>query len=101
MSAAEPLLRVRDLRIASRIGTRERTIAAGVELEVGEGEALAIVGESGSGKSMTARAIVGLLPPGVHAEGEVAYGGRDLLRLSRRELTAVRGSEIALIFQDP
>ena len=101
MSAAEPLLRVRDLRIASRIGTRERTIAAGVELEVREGEALAIVGESGSGKSMTARAIVGLLPPGVHAEGEVTWGGRDLLRLSRRELTAVRGSEIALIFQDP
>lgn len=96
-----PLLRVRDLTITSRLAGASRTIVRGVDLDLAPGEALAIVGESGSGKSMTARALVGLLPPGVRASGEVAYGGRDLLGLRQRQLAGVRGSEIALIFQDP
>ena len=66
------------------------------------GEAVGIVGESGSGKSMTARAIVGLLPRGVRADGRVEYAGRDAARRARtRRSAALRGAEIALIFQDP
>src|SRR4051812_45994852 len=99
--AAASLLAVRGLRIAGRLEHGERTIVSGLDLELARGETLGIVGESGSGKSITARAIVGLLPSGVHATGEVLYGGRDLLRLSGRELRAVRGSGIAMIFQDP
>ncbi|WP_320668683.1 ABC transporter ATP-binding protein [Patulibacter defluvii] len=98
---SEPLLRIRDLTITSRLGGAPRTIARGVDLEVAAGQALAIVGESGSGKSISARAVVGLLPRGVDATGEVRYRGRDLLTLGPRELTAVRGSEVALLFQDP
>ncbi|HZV72287.1 MAG TPA: ABC transporter ATP-binding protein [Conexibacter sp.] len=96
-----PLLRVTDLRISSQLASGEHTITSGVNLELMPGEALAVVGESGSGKSMMARAIVGLLPPGVRAQGEVIYGDRDLLELRGRQLAAVRGGEIGLIFQDP
>jgi peptide/nickel transport system ATP-binding protein len=96
-----PLLEVRGLRIASRLAAGERVIADGVDIDVAAGEALAVVGESGSGKSMTARAIMGLLPPGVHASGSVRYGGEDLLACSQRQLARVRGSEIGMVFQDP
>jgi len=97
----EPLLQVRGLRIWSGIGSGTQTITTPLDLELDRGETLGIVGESGSGKSMTARAIIGLLPPGVRAEGAVRYGGRDLLRQSSRSLGRVRGGEIAMIFQDP
>jgi len=99
--AAEPLLRVRDLRIVAGTASGERTIASAVDLDLVRGETLGIVGESGSGKSMTARAIVGLLPSGVRASGEIRYGGRDVLGLRGRELQRLRGAEIGLLFQDP
>ena len=98
---ADAPLVVRDLRITSHLDGRARTIVDGVDLEVGFDETLGIVGESGSGKSLTARAIVGLLPEGIDARGEVRYEGRDLLALRERELARIRGTEIALIFQDP
>src|SRR5262249_51442684 len=65
------------------------------------GETIAIVGESGSGKSMTARAMIGLLPPGVVADGEIIYRGKNILSLREAELTQLRGSEMGLIMQDP
>ncbi len=69
---------------------------------VEEGETVAVVGESGSGKSLSARAIVGLLPTGVEATGgAIRFRGRDLLRASRREVARERGSSIAMLFQDP
>jgi oligopeptide/dipeptide ABC transporter ATP-binding protein len=95
------LLRVEDLRIRSRLGGRDRTIVTSLSLAVGRGETIGIVGESGSGKSLTARAIMGLLPAGLHASGRVEYGGRNLLEARERELAALRGTEIGLIFQDP
>jgi peptide/nickel transport system ATP-binding protein len=95
------VLTVRGLRIASLLGGRERTIVDGVDLDVGRGETLGIVGESGSGKSMTARAIVGLLPPGVRAQGEVRLDGQQLLGAGERALRRVRGTRIALVLQDP
>jgi len=96
-----PLLEVRDLRITSRVGGRHRTIVSGIDLTVSHGETVGIVGESGSGKSMTARAILGLLPSGLKAHGTVAYEGRDLLGMRERALRRIRGSDIALILQDP
>ena len=103
---AEPLLDVRDLRIGrGRAGgaapASTGTIVSSVSLSLRAGETIGIVGESGSGKSMTAKAVTGLLPPGITASGEVRYGGRNLLTLKEREWRAVRGGEIGLILQDP
>jgi peptide/nickel transport system ATP-binding protein len=96
-----PLLSVRGLRIVSRIQGVERVITVGSDFDLAPGETLGIVGESGSGKSMTARALIGLLPTGVRAEGEVRYRGRNVLALPERELRRVRGAELAMVFQDP
>jgi len=95
-TAARELLRVRDLRIVAG----ERTIVSGASLDVRAGETVGIVGESGSGKSMTARALLGLLPRGVRAEGSATLaGGGDLMR--RREVARLRGRRISMVFQDP
>jgi peptide/nickel transport system ATP-binding protein len=99
--AVDPLLTVRDLRIESHIGGQPHSIVTGIDLDVAPGETVGIVGESGSGKSMTARALIGLLPGGVAAKGEVRYGGRNLLDLPERALAQLRGREIGLIMQDP
>jgi peptide/nickel transport system ATP-binding protein len=101
VSTNAPLLRVEGLTIRSSIAGRERTIVSDIRLEAGVGETIGIVGESGSGKSLTARAIIGLLPQGVHATGTIAYAGRNLLGLPERELERLRGGEIGLVFQDP
>ncbi len=104
--AAGPLLRVRDLTIAfasSRGGAPARA-ADGVSFEVAAGETLAIVGESGCGKTVTALSILRLIPepPGyIHPASVVELEGRDLLALPARELRAVRGNRIAMIFQEP
>jgi peptide/nickel transport system ATP-binding protein len=99
---AERLLEVRDLRVQFR--TEDGIVRAvdGVDFQLDRGEVLGIVGESGSGKSVTAMTMLGLTR-GVNArfEGEVAYKDRDLLQLSENELQAIRGNEIAMIFQDP
>jgi oligopeptide/dipeptide ABC transporter ATP-binding protein len=72
-----------------------------VSLEIAPGEAYGLVGESGSGKSLTCRAILGLLPAGAQTGGTIRFEGRSLLELSAREMDDVRGSSIAMIFQDP
>ncbi len=97
----QPVLEVKGLRVERRRPGRTDTIVSSVGLALGPGETIGIVGESGSGKSMTAKAITGLLPPTVFAQGEVIYGGRNLLSLREREWRAVRGREIGLILQDP
>jgi peptide/nickel transport system ATP-binding protein len=99
--AAEPLLDVRGLRVSRGSGASTGTIVSSISLSLQAGETIGIVGESGSGKSMTAKAVTGLLPPGLSASGEVRYGGRNLLGLSEREWRGVRGREIGLILQDP
>jgi peptide/nickel transport system ATP-binding protein len=99
--AAEPLLDVRGLRVSrARTGGAD-TLVSAVSLALRAGETIGIVGESGSGKSMTAKAVTGLLPPGISASGEVRYGGRNLLALREKEWRSVRGREIGLILQDP
>jgi peptide/nickel transport system ATP-binding protein len=96
-----PLLTVSGLRISSRLQGVERVITVGSDFSLAPGETLGIVGESGSGKSLTAKALIGLLPAGVHAQGEVSYRGSNILTMPERELRRIRGAEIAMIFQDP
>jgi oligopeptide/dipeptide ABC transporter ATP-binding protein len=97
------LLEVNDLR--THFYTREGVVQAvdGVSFSVEEGKTLGIVGESGCGKSVTALSIIGLIPrpPAKIVSGSVVFRGRDLTKLSERELEDVRGREIAMIFQDP
>jgi oligopeptide/dipeptide ABC transporter ATP-binding protein len=98
-----PLLEVTDLH--TYFHTREGVVRAvdGVSFIVERGKTLGIVGESGCGKSVTALSIMGLIPkpPARIEQGSVVFDGRDLTRLSERELEDVRGKDIAMIFQDP
>ena len=96
------LLSVQDLRV--EFWTSRGTIYAvnGISFDIAPGETLGIVGESGCGKSVTALALLGILPrAGRIRGGSALFGGRDLLKLSDRELRLIRGKEIAMIFQDP
>jgi peptide/nickel transport system ATP-binding protein len=98
----EPLLDVRDLRVTFR--TRRGTVTAvdGLTFTVGAGEVLGIVGESGSGKTVSVMSILKLIrDPNAHVSGTVSFNGRNLLELTDKQLRAVRGRDIAMIFQDP
>jgi peptide/nickel transport system ATP-binding protein len=99
---SEPLLDVRNLRVSFR--TEDGLVRAvdRVSFGVAPAEVLGIVGESGSGKSVTVMSIMRLIrDPNAVFEGEIFYKGRDLLKLASDEMRSVRGSEIAMIFQDP
>ncbi|NYI03976.1 ABC transporter ATP-binding protein [Allostreptomyces psammosilenae] len=98
---ADPVLSVRDLR--AWYGTPRGPVRAvdGVSFDLRPGETLGVVGESGCGKSSLGRAILGLLPPGSATDGAVDFRGTDLLGLSPRELRALRGPDLGLIFQEP
>jgi peptide/nickel transport system ATP-binding protein len=98
---SEALLEIAGLRIESRAGNEPRTIVGDMSLRLAAGETIGIVGESGSGKSMTARAVLGLLPSGLVASGSVAYNGREILGLPESRLRQIRGGEISLVLQDP
>lgn len=97
----EIVLEVRNLR--AFIGTPRGVVRAvdDVSLTLGSGQALGIVGESGSGKSVTAKAIMGLLPARSGCSGQVLFQGRDLLTLPRRRRERIWGKQIAMVFQDP
>jgi peptide/nickel transport system ATP-binding protein len=99
------LVSVRNLKVSFRID-RHVTFDAvkGVTFDIPANATVALVGESGSGKSVTALAMLGLLPPEnsiVAKESEIVFGGRDVLRFSPQELRALRGAEISMIFQEP
>ncbi len=95
------LLQVRDLRIQYQTARGLATVVDGVDVDLESGAALGIVGESGSGKSQTALAIMGLLPRAAMVSGQVWFEGRELLGQSRAEWDRVRGSGLAMVFQDP
>ena len=97
-----PLLEVRDLRVQFESGGRTVRAVNGVSFSVRRGETLGIVGESGSGKSVTALSIMDLVDGGSSTtRGEIEFEGRDLVKLSEREMRRLRGSRLAMIFQDP
>ena len=104
------LLAIDNLRVAFRLGetggVTQRVQAVGrgdqgVSFEVPEHTTVALVGESGSGKSVTAMAILNLLPDNAERRGAIRFLGRDLLQATRAELQALRGKDIACVFQDP
>jgi peptide/nickel transport system ATP-binding protein len=94
-------LAVEDLSIYLDTPTDRLPITLTTSFRLGRGETLAIVGESGSGKSLTAKAIAGLLPPGIAASGSVQLDGRELTGLTEREWQKIRGRRISMLLQDP
>ncbi|MFD2417189.1 dipeptide ABC transporter ATP-binding protein [Amycolatopsis pigmentata] len=99
-----PVLEVRDLEVTfpAEAGKTGRLPAVrGLSYHIDRGEALAIVGESGSGKSVSSLAVMGLLPPHAQVSGSIRFDGRELTGLGDRELSAVRGKRISMVFQDP
>ncbi len=96
------LLDVRDLKVEFRTRDGVAHAVNGVSYRVSAGETLAVLGESGSGKSVTAQAVLGILdtPPGHVTGGEIFFHGRDLLRMGDEERRGIRGTKLAMIFQD-
>jgi oligopeptide/dipeptide ABC transporter ATP-binding protein len=98
----EPVLEVRDLAVSFPQERGRVCVVDGVDLEIGRGEVMALVGESGCGKSVTALAILRLVPrPGRVERGTLHLEGRDLLALPVAEMRALRGHHAAMIFQEP
>jgi oligopeptide/dipeptide ABC transporter ATP-binding protein len=99
---SEPLLRVRDLTVEFRLARGTLRAVDGASFDVHPGEALGIVGESGSGKTMALRALLGLLPRAARITGgSVEFEGTDLLRVGEERRRALRGTSIAMVFQEP
>ena len=99
---SDPLLEIRDLEVAFRSSTGLVPAVRKANLTLYPGQSVAIVGESGSGKSTLAHAVIGLLPgTGRVTGGTIRFEGRDITQLGTQELTALRGSSIGLVPQDP
>jgi oligopeptide/dipeptide ABC transporter ATP-binding protein len=100
-AAGSPVLEVHDLVVS--FPTRDGTVRAvrGVDLVLAPGASVGIVGESGSGKSVTMLAVMGLLPPSAVVRGTIRFRGEELLGQSASQLRHLRGSRLAMVFQDP
>ena len=103
MSDNDIILQVKNLRTYFKTDAGVVKAVDGVNYELKKGEVLGVVGESGSGKSVTSLSIMKLIPspPGEIVDGEIIFDGRDLLKLSEKELQKVRGDRVSMIFQDP
>lgn len=96
------ILDVKDLQIDFATYAGPVHAIRNVNFDLNKGETLAIVGESGSGKSVTVRTVMGLLAPNAKiTHGEVLFNGEDILKKSEKQLNAMRGNDVAMIFQDP
>ncbi|WP_417728833.1 ABC transporter ATP-binding protein [Roseovarius sp.] len=96
------LLSIRELAIALPGGADRKYAAKDINFDLAPGEILCIVGESGSGKSMSANAVMGLLPQGVKpVAGTIMFDGQDVLTLSEKQMLELRGRRISMIFQEP
>ncbi len=96
-----PVLEVKDLNVTFRTEAGKVHAVRGVDMTVAEGSVMGVVGESGCGKTVTMLAVLGLLPRNATVTGSVRFRGRELLGLPGRELRKLRGSKLAMIFQDP
>ena len=101
--AKEHLLQVKNLQVEFKTRRGIALVLNGVDFELERGETLCVVGESGCGKSMTALALMGLIPspPGRVREGSVRFNGEDLIQASEARMREVRGNRISMIFQEP
>ena len=98
----EKKVEVRNLRVSFRTNNGTVKAVRDISFDLNKGETLAIVGESGSGKSVTAKAMLGILATNSIVEsGEIVYDGQDLLKLTKKELSRIRGNKVTMIFQDP
>jgi len=96
------LLSIQDLKVSFRMGQgRLADAVRGVSFDIPENRTVALVGESGSGKSVTAMSVLNLLPNNALRSGRIEWQGRDLLQVGLREMQAMRGKEVACVFQDP
>lgn len=91
------LLRVENLTLT----TGTKTLVTDLSFSIASGERFGLIGESGSGKSLTALAVIGLLPPAIRATGRIMLDGVSVLEASERQLTALRGAAVATVFQEP
>jgi len=100
---SETILEVNNLKINFKTYAGLVQAVRGVDFSLEKGKTLAIVGESGSGKSVTSNAIMKLIPqpPAIYADGEILFNGKDLVTATEKEMTKIRGNDIAMIFQDP
>ncbi|MCX7097650.1 MAG: dipeptide ABC transporter ATP-binding protein [Methylococcales bacterium] len=100
---SQPLLEIRNLRTYLQSGGRVVRAVDDVSFSIPQGETFCLVGESGSGKSVSALSVIRLLPAGIasHPSGEIQLNGHDLLQCNDQQIRAVRGSQIAMIFQEP
>jgi len=96
-----PLLAVSDLRVTLNTARGPADALRGVSFEMQRGDTLGLIGESGSGKSITALALMGLLPDGARVSGSIRFDGRELVGLDDDALCTLRGDRIAMIFQEP
>ena len=97
-----PFLSIKNLGVTFKGGTRPVRAVNDVSLDIAPGEAVALIGESGSGKSVTMRAVMRLNPEKrSQLDGQILVGGRDVMEMSTRQLSKFRGSEAAMIFQEP
>ena len=96
-----PLLDVHDLRVVLPTARGPAAALRGVSFAVGRGEKLGLIGESGCGKSLTALALMGLLPEGARVEGSIRLQGRELVGLDDDAMAALRGDRLAMVFQEP
>ncbi len=95
------LLEVRDLNISFHASPAPLNVVNSLNFSIDEAEVFGLVGESGCGKSLTALAVMGLLPENAYPEGVIRFRGRDLLTLDRESMRGIRGKEISMIFQEP
>ncbi|MFC5676110.1 ABC transporter ATP-binding protein [Aeromicrobium endophyticum] len=96
-----PLLEIDRLRVRLPVNGAHRTVLHEVSLSVAAGEAVGLVGESGSGKSMTARAVMRLLPPRAEVSGDIRFAGASVPEMGAADLRRLRADDVAMIFQDP
>jgi peptide/nickel transport system ATP-binding protein len=97
----EPLLSVRDLRISLPTARGPAEALRGVSFTLARGETLGLIGESGCGKSLTALALMGLLPDAARTRGSIRFDGRELIGLPEPDWCRLRGDRIAMVFQEP